>query len=116
MRWLPISGTSIRPPAPSSDSSTGWTSRPDERNEVVHSAVERKFEIIGESLSQLSKRDPVFANRIPRAREVISFRNLLIHGYALVEHARVWRIAHEALPALRAAVSDLIDELEAPNA
>jgi uncharacterized protein with HEPN domain len=28
------------------------------RNEIVHAAVERKFEIIGESLSQLAKRDP----------------------------------------------------------
>jgi uncharacterized protein with HEPN domain len=60
-----------------------------ERNELVHAAVERKFEIIGGSLSQLAKQGPVLAKRIPRAREIIAFRNLLIHGYALVERARV---------------------------
>jgi uncharacterized protein with HEPN domain len=87
-----------------------------ERNELGHAAVERKFEIIGESLSQLAKQDAVLAKRVPRAREVIAFRNLLIHGYALVEHARVWRIAQEALPVLHAAVAELIDELNGPDA
>jgi uncharacterized protein with HEPN domain len=82
----------------------------------VHAAVERKFEIIGESPSQLAKQDPVLAKRIPRAREVIAFRNLLIHGYALVEHARVWRIAQEALPVVHTAVAELINELNGPDA
>ncbi len=86
------------------------------QNELVHTAVERKFEIIGESLSQLAKRDPALVKRIPPAREIIAFRNLLIHGYALVEHARVWRITQEALPVLRAAVAELIDGLGGPNA
>jgi hypothetical protein len=33
--------------------------------ELVHSAVERKFEIIGEALGQIAKLDPVLARRIP---------------------------------------------------
>ena len=82
-----------------------------ERTEIVRAAVERKFEIIGESLNQLVKQDPVLGSRIPRIREIIAFRNLLIHGYALVEAARVWRIAQEALPELRAAVTKLSEEL-----
>jgi len=57
-------------------------------SEVVHSAAERKFEIIGEALGQLSKLDPLLADRIPHRREIIAFRNLLIHGYAGVDHAR----------------------------
>lgn len=58
-------------------------------NEVVHSAVERTFEIIGEALAQLARLDPALAARIPDLREIIAFRNLLIHGYAAVEHDRV---------------------------
>jgi uncharacterized protein with HEPN domain len=62
--------------------------------EVVHSAVERKFEIIGEALGQLSKLDPLLAERIPDIRNIIAFRNVLIHGYAAVEHHRVWRTVY----------------------
>ena len=83
-------------------------------SELVHTAVERKFEIIGEALSQLAKRDAVLASRIPKLRDIIDFRNLLIHGYALVEHESVWQIAHESLPGLRAAVADLVRELSGP--
>jgi uncharacterized protein with HEPN domain len=79
--------------------------------EVVHSAVERKFEIIGEALGQLSKLDPVLAGRIPDIRAIIAFRNVLIHGYAAIEHDRVWRIAEQSLPALRTVVAALLDEL-----
>jgi uncharacterized protein with HEPN domain len=43
--------------------------------ELVHSAVERKFEIIGEALSQIAKLDPALAHRIPDIREIVAFRN-----------------------------------------
>jgi uncharacterized protein with HEPN domain len=38
----------------------------------VRSAVERKFEIIGEALGQIPKRDPELARRIPDYREIIA--------------------------------------------
>jgi uncharacterized protein with HEPN domain len=76
-------------------------------SEVIHSAVERKFEIIGEALSQLAKLDPLLAQRIPDIRNIIAFRNVLIHGYAAVEHHRVWRTIEDALPNLLVAVTAL---------
>ena len=85
------------------------------RDEIVCTAVERKFEIIGEALSQLAKADPVLAARIPSFKSIIAFRNVLIHGYAMVQHERVWQIAHESLPVLRAAVTELIKELGGPE-
>ena len=78
---------------------------------VIHSAVERKFEIIGEALNRLAKADPALARRIPELAGIVAFRNVLIHGYARVEHPRVWRIVQESLPALRAAAAKLLDEL-----
>ena len=78
---------------------------------LVHSAVERKFEIIGEALNQLTKLDPDLAARIPDASRIVAFRNLLIHGYAVVDHARVFRTARESLPALQEQVTTLLAEL-----
>ena len=49
-------------------------------SELVHSAVERKFEIIGEALNQLAKVDPGLGARIPHLPQIVAFRNLLIHG------------------------------------
>jgi uncharacterized protein with HEPN domain len=83
-------------------------------NRLVHAAVERKFEIIGEALSQLAKLDPVLVERIPDFRRAISFRNLLIHGYATVDMYRVWHTVEDVLPGLRAVVADLLAELGPP--
>jgi len=81
---------------------------------IIHSAVERKFQIIGEALNQLSKGDPALAASIPDLPQIVAFRNVLIHGYAVVEHPRVWRIIQESLPPLREKVAALLDELGPP--
>jgi uncharacterized protein with HEPN domain len=80
-------------------------------SELVHSAVERKFEVIGEALNQLSKGHPALASRIPDLPQIVAFRNLLIHGYALVEHERVWGVVANSLPATRDAIDALLIEL-----
>lgn len=79
---------------------------------LIHSAVERKFEIIGEALNLLFKTDSALARRIPEIERIIAFRNVLIHGYAVVEHARVWDIAQVYLPRLLTAVEELLAEME----
>lgn len=80
-------------------------------SELVNSAVERKFEIIGEALGQLSRINPTLAARVPDVRRIIAFRNILIHGYASIEHSRVWETAEGSLPALRTTIIALLDEL-----
>lgn len=83
-------------------------------NPMLHSAVERKFEVIGEALNQLSKADPMLAARIPELSRIVAFRNLLIHGYAVVDHARVWKAIHDSLPSVRATATAMLYELGAP--
>lgn len=80
-------------------------------NPMAQAAVERKFEIIGEALNQLSKLDAAVAARIPDLAQIVAFRNQLIHGYATVNVSTVWNITQTALPALRDAVQGLLDEL-----
>ncbi len=78
---------------------------------LVHSAVERKFEIIGEALNQLAKLDPALSARVPRLPEIVAFRNQLIHGYATISHERVWATIQTALPTLAETVQALLTEL-----
>ena len=79
-------------------------------NEMTQAAVERKFEIIGEALNQLTRLDGSVASRIPDVPQVVAFRNQLIHGYASVRPETVWNIAQTALPGLLLAVQALLDE------
>lgn len=78
---------------------------------LTQAAVERKFEIIGEALNRLHQSHPDLAERIPRLRRIIDFRNLLIHGYASVRPERVWDYVQNHLPKLRRIVSELLAEL-----
>lgn len=80
-------------------------------SDLVHSAVERKFEIIGEALSQLAKASPDLAQRIPKLPRIVGFRNQLIHGYAQVDHGTVWNVIHDSLPALQGVVETLLSEM-----
>ena len=79
-----------------------------DRDIVLRSAVERQFEIIGEALAQLARIDAAMAQKVPDLRQIIAFRNVLIHGYATVDPARVWRVIEDNLPLLRAALAALL--------
>jgi len=80
-------------------------------DELLRSAVERKFEIVGEGLNRLDKSDPALAGQIPQHRQIISFRNVLIHGYDVVDEAVVWQIVQADLPALKQKVDELLSSL-----
>jgi len=84
-------------------------------NPLVRAAVERQFEIIGEALNRLANLDPHLAGRVPDLREIVSFRNVLIHGYGKIDHMRVWRIVETLLPGLHKTVSALLTELGPPD-
>ena len=75
---------------------------------LLRSAVERQFEIIGEALSQAIKLEPDLADSISEARRIISFRNILIHGYAAVSNEVVWDVLQKDLPTLRRQVDELL--------
>ena len=79
-------------------------------NELVQAAVERKFEVMGEALNQLSKLDAALAARLPDLPQIVAFRNQLIHGYSTVNPSTVWNIAHKSLPDLLSAVQRLLNE------
>jgi uncharacterized protein with HEPN domain len=77
---------------------------------VLRSAVERQFEILGEALNRLDRVDPTHRAKIPDLRQIVAFRNILIHGYALIDRARVWHAVRDDLPRLRATLDELLQE------
>jgi uncharacterized protein with HEPN domain len=75
---------------------------------MLRSAVERQFEIVGEALNQLLKIDPSTAAQIADYRKIIAFRNILIHGYAVVLNELVWGIVETRVPGLLETVEQLL--------
>jgi uncharacterized protein with HEPN domain len=83
-----------------------------EASDLLRSAVERKFEIIGEALNQLAKHSPDIVDRISDWRDIVAFRNILAHGYATIDQDLVWRAQEDSLPILRAEAAALLNALD----
>ena len=81
---------------------------------LLRSAVERQFELIGEALNRLAKSDPCVAEQITHTSRIIAFRNILIHGYDLVDHEVVWDVIEAHLPLLREQVRAALSAEEEP--
>lgn len=72
------------------------------QDRLLRQAVERNFEIIGEAVRRLEKEDPETVAHIADYRRIIAFRNVLIHGYDVVDPAIVWSaIADDLEPLLK---------------
>ncbi len=63
-------------------------------------AVEREFEIIGEALNRIKTIAPVLLGHIDNWKEIIGFRNVIAHGYDVVEDEIVWDSIQRNIPVL----------------
>ncbi|RPI74114.1 MAG: DUF86 domain-containing protein [Desulfobacteraceae bacterium] len=79
-------------------------------DEMLRSAIERKFEIIGEALSRIQKTAPDVLLRIRNYRDIISFRNILIHGYDSIDDRIVRGVVEEDLDPLAEDIETLLAE------
>jgi uncharacterized protein with HEPN domain len=85
-------------------------------DDYFRSAVERQLQNLGEAIAQLARLDAETAARIPDMRRIVAFRNVLVHGYAVLDHDVVWNVIHEHLPDLVSALDALLAELGPPDA
>lgn len=68
---------------------------------MLQLAVERQFEIIGEALARLERADAgSLSAKIPEYRQIIGFRNLIAHGYDIIDDAALWDFVTNRLPEL----------------
>ena len=74
---------------------------------MLHLAVERAIEIIGEAANRVS---PDFQSAHPEIpwRKIVDQRNVLVHEYADVEHALIWDLVQRHLPILIEQLEPLI--------
>ena len=77
-------------------------------NDFLRLSVERQFEVIGEAARRILLSDPPVAVEIADLPQIVSFRNLIAHGYDEIDHARVLAIVRDELPALLERVRRLL--------
>ena len=86
------------------------------RDRPKRQVVERNFEIVGEAVNRLRRQAPEVAQRITAHRQIVDFRNFLIHGYDAIDYPTVWQAVTELLPILRAEVDLLLREVTQADA
>jgi uncharacterized protein with HEPN domain len=70
------------------------------------SAVERQLGIIGEAVNKFSKENPNY--ELINSREIVNFRNRIIHAYDSIDDSIVWAIKTNHLPVLKIEVEKLL--------
>jgi uncharacterized protein with HEPN domain len=74
---------------------------------IGRSSVYWNFTVIGEAMRRLRLADADMFERIRESHRVVGFRNLVAHGYDVLDHAVTWRIITEKLPLLKSDVQAL---------
>ncbi len=80
-------------------------------DDYCQSAVERQLEIAGDALGKLRKIDGDLFAKIPEGDLVVAFRNVLAHGYATLDHRRVYEIAATRADELLRVLEELLSQM-----
>jgi uncharacterized protein with HEPN domain len=72
----------------------------------TQSAVERQLAIIGEALNQFKKLEPEI--KIENDKQIISFRNRLVHAYDSLDNSMIWVIISRHLSPLKIEIQKLM--------
>jgi uncharacterized protein with HEPN domain len=79
-------------------------------NSLVKSGVQMQFIIIGEALARIRATDLGVFNQITQADRIISFRNVIAHGYDVIVDDVVWEIVEDKVPVLLKEAQTLFDK------
>ncbi len=81
-----------------------------EQDRMLRRAVERELSIVGEAVNQGTRRFPELEESLGPARQIVGFRNRIIHGYADVNPGIVWAIVQNEVPQLLEKSESLLDK------
>ncbi|MBO8180691.1 MAG: DUF86 domain-containing protein [Archaeoglobus sp.] len=81
------------------------------RNNMVADAVLRNLEIIGEAARNIPEEIRTKYSEIPWNR-VVGLRNIVVHGYFVVDLDIIWVIIKEQLPELKDVLFRMLEDLE----
>jgi len=77
-------------------------------NKMLRRSVERELEIIGEAINRIDRIDPAFT--IEGKRQIVGFRNRVIHNYDNIDNSIVWGIIIKYLPMLKDEINKLTEK------
>ena len=77
-----------------------------DKDRKTQSAVERQLAIIGEALNQLKKTEPTLV--IENDKQIIGFRNRLIHAYDSLDNSIIWAIINRNIKSLKIEIQNLV--------
>lgn len=84
-------------------------------NRLVRQAVERNLQIIGEAMNRLHQTDSEVAALAGEVARIVAFRNILVHGYDMLDHEIVWQVIRDHLPTLVERTDALLSEPDAAS-
>ena len=79
----------------------GKTFRDFQEDRGLQLIVERELEIMGEALARLRRDYPDLAKQIHDIHKSIGLRNVLAHGYDMLEHEILWDIVENKIQPLK---------------
>jgi uncharacterized protein with HEPN domain len=78
-------------------------------NSMAKAAVERKFLMVGKAMTRLKREYPEILDKITDHEKIIAFRNVLIHGYDIINDSTVWSAVKDSMPTLRLEVENILN-------
>lgn len=81
-----------------------------EQERTVRAAVEREFEVIGEALNRVRRNDPDAFLLVREHEGVIDLRNVISHGYDIIDNRRIWDFVQDMLPELVARLEYALEQ------
>ena len=87
----------------------GKDSGDDDLERMRYLAIERLFELVGESLNRAIKVEPEIEKMFPDTRQVIGMRNRIAHEYDTVDEETIWDTAFNDIPGVIREVQEILD-------